>query len=132
MRQLALSACFSCVFVACNNEAPDASLEQPHTPVRMDSAAPAPPAAPLLQREDILGAWSSDGENFTWVIDTTSILLEIDMNEHPYQLVGDTLIIDRGDPVVGTQKTRIVRITADTLVIEDVLSGTRESLLRLR
>ena len=54
------------------------------------------------------------------------------MLKHPYTMAGDTLLIDRGDPAVGIQKTRVVRVTADSLFIEDVMSGTAEVLVRLR
>jgi hypothetical protein len=97
-----------------------------------DSPAPAPPAAPAFPHASLIGVWSSDGENFDWLIEADSILFEIDMLRHPYQLAGDTLIIDRGDPVIGIQKTRIVRLTADTMFIEDVQSGTTQPLFRLR
>ncbi|HEY0304326.1 MAG TPA: hypothetical protein VGC44_05100, partial [Longimicrobiales bacterium] len=90
------------------------------------------PPTPATAPPTVLGAWSADGQTFTWVIDPDSILFEIDMLKHSYTTVGDTLLIDRGDPTIGIQKTRIVRVTADSLFIQDVMSGTSEVLVRLR
>lgn len=105
------------------------------TPAPAFPASPAPqPAAAsaIFDRDLLLGAWSTDGGNFDWVISKETILFEIDMQEHPYQIRGDTLLIDRQDPTIGIQKTRVVRLTGDTLLIEDVMSGTAQALLRLR
>jgi hypothetical protein len=105
------------IWAACEQPAPAPAAREPES---------MPASLPLL------GAWSADGQTFTWVIDADSILFEIDMLKHPYTMAGDTLLIDRGDPAVGIQKTRVVRVTADSLFIEDVMSGTAEVLVRLR
>jgi hypothetical protein len=106
------------------------SCDEPARQPAPSTPTQAPEPAPPNKRESLIGAWSADGENFVWVIDSTSILFEADMLHHPYRLIGDTLVIDRGDPA-GPQKTRVVRLSRDTLVIADVLAGTSETLLRL-
>ena len=104
----------------------------PSPPPAVPEAMPADSGTPAIAGSRLLGAWSADGQNFTWLIEEDSILFEIDMLRHPYRLAGDTLLIDRGDPALGIQKTRVLRVTADTMTIEDVASGTSEALLRVR
>ena len=116
---------------SCNTPAPPAAATT-DTTAAPETAVATVPASAVIDAALLRGAWSADGENFVWVIDSTTILFEADMQHHPYHLVGDTLMIDRGDPSIGLQKTRIVRLTPDTLVIADVLAGTSEALLRLR
>jgi hypothetical protein len=109
--------------------------ESPPPSARLDTAALPTAGAAAESTSDrldlLLGAWSADGENFVWVIDSTTILFEADMQQHPYRLVGDTLVIERGGPA-EMQKTRILRLNRDTLVIADAVEGTPEALLRLR
>ena len=117
------------VCLAC--EEPETQPRATEPPGSQAPEAPQGSGAPQAP-EALLGAWSADGQTFTWVIDADSILFEIDMRNHPYTMSGDTLLIDRGDPAIGIQKTRVLRGTADTLVIQDVISGTSEALIRLR
>jgi hypothetical protein len=136
MKRSISAGCVAILIAACSSDSPPPPESGTDTVTfgPNDTLPPtgmsAPPA--LFPIDLLLGAWSADGENFVWVIEADSILFEIDMLRHPYQLVGDTLIIDRGDPTIGIQKTRILRLTADTLLIQDVQSGTSEPLLRLR
>jgi hypothetical protein len=131
MRYQKAAAVLAVLLAACGRPAEE-QAEQTVTQTRVDSVAETPELTSGIDRKDILGAWSADGQNFTWVIDTTTILFEIDMKPHPYRLVADTLIIDREDPTIGIQKTRIVRLAGDTMMIEDVLGGSSERLFRLR
>lgn len=48
------------------------------------------------------------------------------MKEHPYHLEGNTVVIDRQDPTIGTQRKRIIRVTESELVWEDEIYHTRE------
>lgn len=90
------------------------------------------PRPAAFDRGLLQGAWSVDGESFTWSVEGDSILFEVDMQFHPFTIRGDTLLIDRGDPGIGIQKTRVVRLTADSLVVQDALAGISEVLVRLR
>jgi len=70
--------------------------------------------------EKLKGAWFKDGEpSFTWVIMDRTILMEFDMKEHPYRIVGDVLVIDFEDPTLGVQRKRILRLSDDELVFKD-------------
>jgi hypothetical protein len=109
------------------------------TAAPQDTAAPQPvSSAPVTQtsgidRDSLIGAWGPEkGGNFVWDVDTTAILFESDMAWHPYQIRGDTLLIDWGDSTIGIQRTRVLRLVRDTMVISDVISGTTETLFRLR
>lgn len=73
----------------------------------------------------LLGAWTSGGPSFDFVIRRRTILFEFDMKEHPYHLEEDVLVIDFEDPTLGVQRKRIVRVTATELELVDLQSGKR-------
>jgi hypothetical protein len=82
--------------------------------------------------ERLKGAWSSDGQNFDFVIQDRSILFEFDMKEHPYRLEGDVVVVDFEDPSLGIQRKRVVRLSVDELEWEDVSSGVHGTYRRLQ
>ena len=86
-------------------------------------------AAQTIDKEKLKGAWWREGEpSFTWLVMDHTILMEFDMQEHPYRLEGNLLVIDSGDPAVGAQRTRILRLTDNELEIQDEQTGAREVL----
>ena len=87
--------------------------------------------AERVDAELLKGAWSSDGQNFDFVIQERTILFEFDMKEHPYQLQGDVVVVDFEDPTLGIQRKRVVRVSADELEWEDQDFGVRETYRRL-
>jgi hypothetical protein len=120
--------CFACETErAPKPELPDSATVTSAAP----TAAPAPQAAPGLSVESVQGAWGRQGESFAWSIEGDSILFESDMMRYPFEVRGDTLIIER-DSSIGIQKTRVLLLTADSMIIQDVLSESAETLFRLR
>jgi hypothetical protein len=89
-------------------------------------------AAAAFPHDSLLGAWGRADENFAWVVEADSILFEQDMQRYPYRIAGDTLLIDRTAAAIGIQKTRVLRLAGDTLVIQAVDGEGSEVLLRLR
>lgn len=77
------------------------------------------------------GAWSRGGPSFDFVIEDHTILFEFDMREHPYTLDGDVVVIDFLDPMLGVQRKRILRLTADELEWQDEATGIRGSYRRM-
>ena len=133
MRTLLVAAGFAAI-ASCADAPRGADRPRADTVVAVPQPLPAAPTldAPPFDAALLQGTWSADGENFTWVVEQDSILFEIDMLRHPFTIRRDTLLIDRGDPAIGIQKTRVLRVTADSLRIQDVLAGTSETLIRLR
>jgi hypothetical protein len=78
------------------------------------------------------GAWSSDGENFTFVIRERTIFFEFDMREHPYRLERNVVIIDFEDPTLGVQRKHILRLTDTELEIRDEVFDATEVLKRMK
>jgi hypothetical protein len=135
-RRTVIALIASLSFASCDREPADDS-GRPFATYGPDTSVPLPPGHPPtpvagMSRDSLIGAWSADGENFVWVIERDSILFEVDMLRHPYQVSGDTLIIDRQDPTIGLQKTRVTRVTADSLYISDATYGSSEILVKLR
>ncbi len=67
-----------------------------------------------------MGAWTSAGPSFDFDIRESTILYEFDMQEHPYTVEGDTLVIDFRSVSLGVQRKRIVKLTPDVLVLQDI------------
>ena len=67
-----------------------------------------------------MGAWTSGGPSFDFDIRESTILYEFDMQEHPYTIEGDTLVIDFRSVSLGVQKKLVVELTPDVLVLQDV------------
>jgi hypothetical protein len=93
----------------------------------------ATPASTSIDRGILKGGWwTPDGQSFTLSVEDTTILYEFDMKNHPYQLRGDTIIVDFQDPTLGVQKKLVLKLTRDTLVIQDVQYQVSETLVRVR
>lgn len=113
------------MLLACN-DAPD---DRPIATTR-DSASPSSGARAAQQLE---GSWTKDEyPSFIWSVSDSTILFESDMLEHPYTMSGDTIIIDPLDPAQPKQKTVILKLTPDLLVIRDAGTGIEEQLKRMR
>ena len=89
-------------------------------------------SATTIDRAILKGGWSPDGESFAMSIEDSTILYEFDMKNHPYQLKGDTIIVDFQDPTLGVQKKLVLKLTPDTLVIQDAQYQASETLVRVR
>jgi hypothetical protein len=89
-------------------------------------------AAEAFVAKAIRGVWTAGGPSFVMDIRERTILFEFDMKEHPYHVDGTTIVIDFEDPTLGVQRKRVVRVTADVLVIEDERFKQRETLTRMR
>lgn len=97
----------------------------------MAASACAKPPVEYAQTSLLMGAWTTGGPSFDFVIRPQTILFEFDMKEHPYHLEGDVLVIDFEDPTLGVQRKRIVRVNATELELEDLEYGTREVYTRM-
>jgi hypothetical protein len=96
------------------------------------TAVPASAPASSIDRNTLKGGWSPDGEMFAMSVEDSTILFEFDMKNHPYQLRGDTLIIDFQDPTLGVQKKLLLKLTPDTLVIKDIQYDATDTLIRVK
>ena len=85
-----------------------------------------------INRNDLIGAWTSGGPSFTFDIRESTVLYEFDMQEHPYVLEGDVLVVDFGSEALGVQRKRILALTADTLVLQDVQTETSTTFHRMQ
>lgn len=79
-----------------------------------------------------MGAWTSRGPSFDFDIRESTILYEFDMQEHPYTLEGDTLVIDLQSTSLGVQRKRILKLTPDVPVLQDVRAGSSTEFHRMR
>ncbi len=75
-----------------------------------------------IDRQLLMGAWTSGGPSFDMVIRDSTILFEFDMKEHPYTLNDSLLIIDFQDPVLGIQTKKILKLTLKEFVFRDLQS----------
>jgi hypothetical protein len=126
---IAFSVLFGCQQQASEQRpAQDSTAAPPASVTDIDSAA----FQTSIDRATLMGPWSTDGESFALAIEETVILYEFDMKEHPYSLRGDTIIVDFQDPALGVQKKLVLRLTADTLVMQDVEYGVSDTLIRVR
>jgi hypothetical protein len=73
-----------------------------------------------IDRSALMGAWTSGGPSFDFDIRESTILYEFDMQQHPYTIEGDTLVIDFRSVSLGVQKKLVVELTPDVLVLQDV------------
>jgi hypothetical protein len=80
-----------------------------------------------ISADRLQGPWFTDSPSFELVIHERTILFEFDMQEHPYRLDGDVLIIDFEN---GEQRKRILRLTADEMEWQDEKFGTVSVLYR--
>ena len=82
---------------------------------------------PVIDPARLLGPWFADGPSFEIVIQERTILYEFDMQEHPYRLDGDVLIIEFED---GEQRKRITRLTENEMEWRDEKFATVSVLVR--
>jgi hypothetical protein len=73
-----------------------------------------------IDRSALIGAWASEGPSFDFDIRESTILYEFDMQEHPYTLKGDTLVVDLRSASLGIQRKRILSLTPELLILQDV------------
>ena len=122
------------VLFACN----DVTDDKPFVNEQESAAAPAvaeTTAGPAVSAyaHMLKGPWTKDEyPSFIWSVSDSTILFESDMLQHPYTMSGDTIIIDPLDPAQPKQKTVILKLTADLLVIRDAATGMEEQLKRMR
>jgi len=89
-------------------------------------------SSPEVQQRELLGAWTSDGPSFDFDIRNSTVLYEFDMQEHPYVLEGDVMVVDFGSAELGVQRKRILALSTDSLVLQDVRTGTRTTYRRVQ
>jgi len=89
-------------------------------------------SAPGIQRQELLGAWTSDGPSFDFDIRNSTVLYEFDMQEHPYALEGDVMVVDFGSAELGVQRRRILALSTDSLVLRDVRTGMSTTYRRVQ
>ena len=92
------------------------------------ACAQSPPAA--IDPDLLQAAWTSDGTSFDFVIREQTILYEFDMQEHPYELEGNILVVDFEDPTLGVQRKEILRLTTEELELRDVDLSERSTVYR--
>ena len=80
----------------------------------------------------LMGPWTSGGPSFDFDIRESAILYEFDMQEHPYTLEGDVLVIDFRSASLGIQRKQIVELTRDVLVLRDVEAGSSTQFRRMQ
>ena len=85
-----------------------------------------------IDKNHLMGAWTSGGPSFNFDIRESTILYEFDMREHPYTLEDDVLVIDFQSASLGIQKKRILKLTPDVLVLQDVQAGSSTEFHRMR
>ena len=85
-----------------------------------------PTRSSVIDKSRLLGPWTSGGGSFDFDVRESTILYEFDMQEHPYTLEGDVLVVDSREASMGIQRKRILRLTDDVLVLHDdqTASGT--------
>ncbi len=86
---------------------------------------------PGIQQRELLGAWTSGGPSFDFDIRDSTVLYEFDMQEHPYVLEGAVMVVDFGSEL-GIQRKRILALSTDSLVLQDVRAGTSATYRRVR
>lgn len=78
------------------------------------------PKSNRIDKQLLYAAWTSHGGNFEFVISEKTILYEFDMQERPYKLEGNILVIDFQDASLGVQRKEILRLTKEELELRDV------------
>ena len=79
-----------------------------------------PDEPPLrIEREMLIGVWGSDGRTFDFVIEDDTILYEYEMVKHSYTIKNNVIIVDHGREL-GTRRSRILELTEETLVLQDL------------
>ncbi len=88
--------------------------------------------SPEVQQRELLGAWTAGGPSFDFDIRDSTVLYEFDMQEHPYVLEGDVMVVDFGSAELGVQRKRILALSTDSLVLQDVRIGTSTTFRRVQ
>lgn len=95
-------------------------------------AAAACATSSTIDKSALLGAWTAEGPSFDFDIRESTILYEFDMREHPYTLEGDTLVVDLRSASLGIQRKRIVRLTPELLILQDIELGSATEYRRVQ
>ncbi len=82
-----------------------------------------------IDRGLLKGAWASGRAAYDFLIDDDSIQYEYDTGKRPYRLKNDVIIVDHG-PDLGTRKSRIIELTSDTLILQDIETENTEMFKR--
>ena len=88
-------------------------------------------STPGIRRQELLGAWTSGG-SFDFDVRDSTVLYEFDMQEHPYVLQGAVMVVDFGSEELGIQRKRILALSTDSLVLQDVRTGTSTTFRRVQ
>ena len=72
-----------------------------------------------IEKEMLNGVWGSDGRTYDFVIEDDTILYEYEMVQHPYTIKNNVIIVDHGREL-GTRRSRILELTEETLVLQDL------------
>ncbi len=83
-------------------------------------------------KNELMGAWTLGGPSFDFHIQDSTVLFEFDMEEHPYVLEGDVMVVDFGSEELGIQRKRILRLSHDSLVLQDVRFETSTTFHRVQ
>ena len=86
----------------------------------------------VVTKGQLLGPWTSGGTSFDFDIRESTILYEFDMQEHPYTLEDDVLVIDFRSASLGIQRKRIVTLTPEVLVLQDERTGSGTEFHRMQ
>jgi hypothetical protein len=89
------------------------------------------PGSGRIDQNGLIGAWTSGGPSFDFLVRDSTVLYEFDMQEHPYVLEGDVLVVDLGSIELGVQRKRILSLSRDSLVLQDVQTGTSTTFYRM-
>ena len=85
-----------------------------------------------VNRNELMGAWTSGGPSFDFHIQDSTVLYEFDMEEHPYVLEGDVMVVDFGSEELGIQRKRILALSQDSLRLQDVQTKTSTTFHRMQ
>lgn len=78
-----------------------------------------------IDRGLLKGAWASGRAAYDFLIEDDTIQYEYDTGKRPYRLKNDVIIVDHG-PDLGTRKSRIIELTSDTLILQDIETENTE------
>ncbi|NNG17705.1 MAG: hypothetical protein HKM89_14615 [Gemmatimonadales bacterium] len=85
-----------------------------------------------INKNELMGAWTSGGPSFDFYIQDSTVLYEFDMEEHPYVLDGDVMVVDFGSEELGIQRKQILLLSKDSLVLQDVQTATSTTFHRMQ
>ena len=82
-----------------------------------------------IDRKMLIGVWASDGRTFDFVIEDDTILYEYEMVKHSYTIKNNVIIVDHGREL-GTRRSRILELTEETLVLQDLETENTATFMR--